>query len=378
MQLIGLFSGIGGFELAGDFMGWKIIASVEKNKMCQRVLKYYWPNAYHHAEVETLDYEEIKKRLDPKESTIVVGGFPCQPWSLAGLRKGKADARNLWPYCIKTVRILRPKYCVFENVFGLINWNGGVVLDEIITDLETAFKKSVPGRQLREEGYEVLCFILPACGVGAPHQRYRIFFVAYSDGKHIDLPAQQWKSRYAVDHIEWYGTGGNVTDTNLGIGPEYTIQTGRLPAQNGPGPLAESVRIDGKEVQTETGIAGVGHKHQQLCPPGNAANTDKPRPQGNEQRPGSRKGRGSKFSDNLTDWTSWPTEPPICSRNDGLSDELDDITISTKNGRRKLNKIQGYHRHRQASIAAFGNAVVPQLVIQIFKTIEAYEHTEGN
>ena len=170
MQVISLFSGIGGFELAAEWMGWLNIASCEINPFGQKVLKHYWPNAYHHDDIKTMNYDEIRDRINPQIPTVVVGGFPCQPYSTAGKRLGKDDERHLWPYCVRTVQQIRPNYCVFENVRGLTNWNGGMVFDEVQSDLEA-------------EGYEVLPFLLPACAVNAPHRRDRIWFIAYSNYK---------------------------------------------------------------------------------------------------------------------------------------------------------------------------------------------------
>src|SRR4051812_12233192 len=108
MQLISFFSGIGGFEAAADWMGWKIVSSCEINPFGQRILKHYWPDAYRHDNVKTVDYEEIRKRIDKSASTVFVAGFPCQPFSTAGKRKGTKDDRYGWPDCIEAVRELRP------------------------------------------------------------------------------------------------------------------------------------------------------------------------------------------------------------------------------------------------------------------------------
>jgi DNA (cytosine-5)-methyltransferase 1 len=168
MNLVSFYSGIGGFELAGEWVGWDIISSCEINPFGQKVLKYYWPNAYHHSDVKTIDYEKIKQKINKRKPTIFVSGFPCQPFSIAGKRKGIEDDRYGWPDCIKAVRELSPDYCVFENVFGIVNWDGGMVFNQVQSDLEA-------------EGYEVQPYVLPACAVNAPHRRDRVWFVAYNE-----------------------------------------------------------------------------------------------------------------------------------------------------------------------------------------------------
>jgi DNA (cytosine-5)-methyltransferase 1 len=157
-----LFSGIGGFDLAAEWMGWENIFHCEWNAFGQKVLKHYWPNAISYEDIKSTDFTIHRGRID-----ILTGGFPCQPYSSAGKRLGKEDDRHLWPEMLRAIREIQPMYIVGENVRGLTNWNGGMVFDEVQADLEA-------------QDYEVLPFLLPACAVNAPHRRDRIWFVAYS------------------------------------------------------------------------------------------------------------------------------------------------------------------------------------------------------
>lgn len=157
-----LFSGIGGFDLAAQYMGWENVFHCEWNEFGQKVLKYYWPNAISYSDITKTDFTPHANTID-----ILTGGFPCQPYSTAGKRLGKEDERHLWPEMLRAIREISPRWVVGENVRGLTNWNGGVVFDELQADLEA-------------EGYEVLPFLLPACGVGAPHRRDRIWFIAHA------------------------------------------------------------------------------------------------------------------------------------------------------------------------------------------------------
>lgn len=156
-----LFSGIGGFDLAAEWAGWTNAFNCEIDPFCRRVLKYHFPDAEQYGDITKADFSKWRDRID-----VLTGGFPCQPFSLAGKRKGTEDARYLWPSMLGVIRAVRPRWVVGENVYGLVNWSDGLVLDTVCSDLEAA-------------GYEVGTYVIPACGVGAPHRRDRIWIVAH-------------------------------------------------------------------------------------------------------------------------------------------------------------------------------------------------------
>ena len=122
MNHIRLFEGIGGFSLAARWMGWETIAWCEWNEFGQKVLKHHFPKAQAHGDITKTDFTIYRGQCD-----IVNGGFPCQPYSLAGKRKGKEDDRHLWPEMLRAIREIQPTWVVGENVFGLVNWDGGLV-----------------------------------------------------------------------------------------------------------------------------------------------------------------------------------------------------------------------------------------------------------
>ena len=155
-----LFSGIGGFDLAAEWMGWENVFHCEWNEFGQKVLKHYWPNAESFSDITKTDFTKYYGTVD-----IITGGFPCQPYSSAGKRLGKEDERHLWPEMLRAIREVSPSFVVGENVRGLTNWNGGLVFDEVCTELESY-------------GYSVAPVIIPACGLNAPHKRERVWFVA--------------------------------------------------------------------------------------------------------------------------------------------------------------------------------------------------------
>ena len=159
-----LFSGIGGFDLAAEWMGWENVFHCEWNEFGQRVLKHYWPKAKSYGDITKTDFTQWRGSVD-----IITGGFPCQPYSSAGKRKGTEDNRHLWPEMLRAIREIRPSFIVGENVRGIVNWSGGMVFNDVHTDLEA-------------EGYDVTAVLIPACGTNALHKRERVWFVAHANG----------------------------------------------------------------------------------------------------------------------------------------------------------------------------------------------------
>lgn len=168
-----LFSGIGGFDLAAEWMGWENKFHCEWNPFGQRVLKHYWPNAESFEDITKTDFSKYHGTID-----IISGGFPCQPYSQAGKRLGKEDERHLWPEMLRCIREVAPRFVVGENVRGLVNWNGGMVFDEVCADLENL-------------AYQVAPVVIPASSVNAPHQRERIWFIAHTNNKRLEGNAKK-------------------------------------------------------------------------------------------------------------------------------------------------------------------------------------------
>jgi len=251
-----LFSGIGGFDLAAEWMGWENVFHCEWMPFPRKVLHYYWP--------KSISYEDITKTnftIHRGDIDILTGGFPCQPYSSAGKRLGKEDERHLWPHMLRAIREIQPSWVVGENVRGLTNWNGGLVFDEVCSDLENL-------------GYQVAPYLIPACATNAPHKRERIWFVAYSDCQMLE-----YRDRKGT-------TGGR------------TIQKERIKSF--------------------------------ICTKG---------------------------------WETFPSVSPVCNGDDGLSDRLDSITFS---------------KWRKESIKGGGNAIVPQVALQIFRVIEQMSNLQDD
>ena len=162
LKLLDLFSGIGGFSLGLESTGYfETIAFVEKDKFCQQVLQKNFKDTPIESEVRNV-------KGDRYAADIVTGGFPCQPFSVAGKRRGTDDDRYLWDETIRIIRECKPRWFIGENVEGIINIQEGVVLRQVQDDLE-------------KEGFQVQCLVIPASGIGAWHQRKRVWILAYSE-----------------------------------------------------------------------------------------------------------------------------------------------------------------------------------------------------
>jgi DNA (cytosine-5)-methyltransferase 1 len=367
-------------------MGWENIFHCEWNPFGQKVLNHYWPKAITYHDITKTDFTIHRGSID-----ILTGGFPCQPYSSAGKRLGKEDERHLWPQMLRAIREVQPTWVVGENVRGLTNWNGGLVFDEVQDELEA-------------QGYEVTPFLLPACAVNAPHRRDRIWFVAFKNTNRNGWPSDIGQSE-SCERKQWDTCTGNneristnneeafdATNSDL-LRCDKCIQydevntgEGRINAfgdinegdVNGNAPNSNGIGCDNRGdnweeryICRDEGFAEENKSEWNRRKRGtreissNATDSQSERLQGMHQarRKDINNRENTEIRRNLTGydkknkWTNFPTVSSICDGDDGLSDRLDSITFS---------------KWRQESIKAGGNAIVPQVVHQIFKAIEQY------
>jgi DNA (cytosine-5)-methyltransferase 1 len=163
MKVLDLFSGIGGFSLGLEAAGFETAAFCEYDQEAQKVLRKNWPNVPIFSDVRTLTKQELQDN-GIQNIGLICGGYPCQPFSVAGERRGAEDDRHLWPEMFRLVKELRPTWVIGENVAGHINMG----LDEVLADLET-------------EGYTARTFVIPAVAVDAHHRRDRVWTIAHSN-----------------------------------------------------------------------------------------------------------------------------------------------------------------------------------------------------
>ena len=159
---LSLFSGIGGLDLAAEMAGFSTVGQVEWANYPTKVLEKHWPDVPRWRDIHTLTGESFYANTGMRTVDIISGGFPCQPFSVAGKRRGREDDRYLWPEMLRVIRELRPRWVVGENVAGIVN----MALDQVYIDLEN-------------EGYAAQALIIPACGVDAPHRRDRVCIVGW-------------------------------------------------------------------------------------------------------------------------------------------------------------------------------------------------------
>jgi DNA (cytosine-5)-methyltransferase 1 len=369
MRHASLFSGIGGFDLAAEWMGWENIFHCDINPFGKKVLEYYYPKSISYGDITKTDFTIHRGDID-----ILTGGFPCQPYSLAGKRKGKEDERHLWPQMLRAIREIQPRWIIGENVYGLVNWDGGLVFHEVQSDLEA-------------EGYEVFPYVLPACSIGAVHRRDRVFFIAYSKSIRSTISKlgksqskQQIQTRCDIDRFESMGITTNSNNFRCNeCNGEYAEQSvnGGINALNDTCQMStsesitdsECVRLEyGKEARdipegegkTQSKRSKSSESFETNGTKWNATDSD-----GIRLRRESDRIRESGFTcenEQRNYWENFPTVSPICNGDDGISDRLDSITFS---------------KWRKQSIMAGGNAVVPQLIYVLFKTISKFEQLKS-
>ena len=172
---LSLFSGIGGLDLAAETAGFKTVGQCEWADYPTKVLEKHWPDVPRWRDIRTLTKESFYEKTGLRTADIVSGGFPCQPFSVAGKRRGSEDDRYLWPEMLRVIQELKPRWVVGENVAGIVN----MALDTVLSDLEN-------------QGYAVQAFVIPACGVDAPHKRERVAIVAWNSNSGY---GNAWKER---------------------------------------------------------------------------------------------------------------------------------------------------------------------------------------
>lgn len=319
-----LFAGIGGFSLALEevFSDEKI-----KHIFCEwesfptAVLRRHWPEGEFWGDIVNLVAHTEGRRLPesrPSRSggdgstdsgfSIVTGGFPCQPFSSAGQRRGTADDRHQWPNMFKVIRNVKPRWVIAENVRGLATWNEGMVLEQVCTDLEA-------------EGYQVQPFIIPAVAVNAPHRRDRIWIIA-----HAERPDEPRES----------------TDYDRSAKAERLQSRHEVQEPGEP----DRVRRDTSDSQR------IGRQQGRDTKVGATAG---------KRGKGQQEDQRYKLPDWERDWREVAFATCHAGVDDGLPRVVDGVSISRA-------------RWRKESLKAYGNAIVPEVAIQIMKAIKEAEY----
>jgi len=286
LKLLDLFSGIGGFSLGLESTGYfETIGFVEKDEFCQKVLKKNFNNIPIESEVRDV-------KGDRYAADIITGGFPCQPFSVAGKRKGTDDDRYLWDETIRVIRECKPRWFIGENVEGIINIQEGVVLRQVCDDLE-------------KEGFKVQCLVIPASGIGAWHQRKRVWILAYSEhnGSHRSKRNETIES-------------SNEQEKRLSVRDDQDVTN------------SDSIR------HRRWSSEGCTNERWSFL---------------SREQEGRKMGSKTSRCSSKKQETWWQTESRVCGVPDGVSYELD--------------------KGRSNRIKALGNSIVPQIAYEIGKAI---------
>jgi DNA (cytosine-5)-methyltransferase 1 len=329
LSVLDLFSGIGGFSLGLESTGgFETIGFVEKDKFCQKVLKKHWSNINIEEDIRNVKGTNYK-------ADVVTGGFPCQPFSVAGKRKSTEDDRYLWDEMLRVIKETKPRWVIGENVEGIVNINDGLVLRQVLNDLEN-------------QGFQSQCIIIPASGVGAWHQRKRIWIVGcnVSNSNSNRNSSEEQRSNgeensFSQEHRQKFSTSGEFIGTN----------TNDVPNSKSCGCGRWSCK------ECSIGEWSFFQNEQQGCEVGSkveGCNRDVPNSsiKGLQGCSIQHNLEGEQRSEEFTTKTSsqrqqtwWQTQSSLCGVPNGVSYELD--------------------KDRSNRIKALGNSIVPQIVRQI-------------
>lgn len=385
-----LFSGFDAPSVAASWMGWENAFHCEINPFCNEILKYWFPDSEHYEDITKTDFSQWKGRID-----VLTGGFPCQPFSLAGQRKGADDNRYLWPHMLRAIREIRPAWVIGENVAGILTMVQPGEETEVGSQtslfgednrkrilLRQEYVVETICKDLEREGYSVQPLLIPACAVGAPHRRDRVWFVAHSDSKrHTSCGTceesercrcgNDGESKKRKQSPEWPdglpGFPRNASDAQCSGGRQIhqEIQSekpdGDSTDRNGSKRnVADSYKFNGDLPGFHSGRISQFEASRLRIDPNTYCELPLQRMlQGEKGRYKQKIPTESLHS--RSNWQNFPTQSPVCRGNDGLPFDVDNLTIP-------------FTKWRQESVKGYGNAIVPQVILEIFKAIEELDN----
>ncbi|MDD4924309.1 MAG: DNA (cytosine-5-)-methyltransferase [Dehalococcoidales bacterium] len=362
---IDLFSGIGGFALAAQRAGFETILFCDNDKFCQKVLERRFngevitdtcqqglrepqhngngqdkkktgtgvddrPQRQDRTFIPIIpDIRDVDGRKY-RGATLLTGGFPCQPFSQTGKRKGKEDDRYLWDEMFRVIKEVQPRWVLAENVYGLLTIDNGLVFNKVLSDLESI-------------GYEVQPLIIPACAVNAPHRRDRVWIVA-----HKQCLGRQERTGQGIQSAEQITEGQEFDNADKETSRLTTDTKSRQPRKQTQPEGREDIGGGDKETSADSQHKGL---ERRKFNEGQRLSGQHNRNRGNE-------GRGWEQN-----WIEVAT--CFCGVDDGLPAELDGLKLSKS-------------KHREERLKALGNAIVPQVAYNIMKVIAEIENNDKN
>lgn len=333
-------------------MGWQHKFFCEIDPFCLRILKYHFPEAEEYGDIRRSDFKKWRGQID-----VLSVGFPCQPFSVAGKRNGAADDRYLWPEVYRAINEIRPSWILAENVIGILTMVlpgeetqvGGYsdifgtnyvqtktveqyVIDKICHDLESI-------------GYEIQLFIIPACSLGAPHKRDRLWIIANLVADNLLLRRNEILFKLQTQKSnggKFDGSGPKqffANPSQSGFQKWFSVEFEKVQEKNTPTIDNRSERFSFGKFVTNSNFEGLQRSSDDR--------------KSTSQRTQQQDKQSERFL--CTKWENFPTQSPVCQRNDGFSDRLSGITFS---------------KWRSEAIKALGNSIVPQIAFEIFRAIE--------
>lgn len=429
MNHASLFSGIGGAEVAASMMGWQNLFHCEIQEFPRKVLDYWFPNSESYEDITKTDFTKWHGKVD-----VLTGGFPCQPFSLAGRRKGADDNRYLWPQMLRAIRQIHPTWVVGENVAGIKT----MVESRQVTQMgrtdylfeenhlyreESRFTLDKICADLEAEGYSVQPIVIPACAIGAPHRRDRVWIIAHrsdpraetvqqegqdgicsarpsthtqcdghspqghgnqrarakkskkrknrpqsrsrrhGSGKTLAHALQHRSHQVHQDHQSQFPDGARSNSLGGQWSSSHSYGNGGKTLQPGEGTERTGCKRDVQPKERSTSPEWTDRLSRLQRHDAHAISE---RLEGMYQSWGEESERKCVWRDFARHceeghWKHFPTQSPVCRGNDGIPFDVDSLTIS-------------FPKWRQESIKAYGNAWVPQVAYEIFRAIEAEEN----
>ena len=421
-----VFSGIGGPEVAAVMLGWENLFHCEINPFGRAVLDYWFPNSKSYEDITTTDFSEWRGRVN-----VLTGGFPCQPFSYAGQRRGAQDDRYLWPYMFRCIDQVQPDYVVAENVAGILTMVEQGEVSEVASSADLFDSlNDIRGYRLREtftlqricddlesHGYSVQPVLIPACAVGAPHRRDRVFIIGHRNanlsqdpvcgGQLVGRYGEQGSERNERDACargcqrlrretsrpapsDTVGSGEGTPGAS-GSTKSHGSDTNQQQSQRRETPkwsdrfyaiLRHASDTDGAllqrgngkgapDSQSRHGVESLDSETERKIRREFLTDTESQQgermrhqqPEDSRAEPRQFGGGGSKDGNiaGCGRWQGFPTVSPVHRGNDGLPFDVDDLTIP-------------FGKWRTESLKAYGNAIVPQVMYEIFRAIEQIEH----
>ena len=368
-----LFSGIGGPEIAAAMMGWENVFHCEINPFGRAVLEYWFPESDSYEDITKTDFTKYRGKID-----ILTGGFPCQPFSYAGKRGGQTDDRYLWPEMLRVIDEVRPTWVVGENVAGITTMVESCNITEMGAQsslfdegngvhrysAEFTFTIERVCKDLESKGYSVQPVLIPACAVGAPHRRDRVFIIAYNTDRSDDVresgkhESKSREERISERNAVWEpGESDNVRSENEkssshanGWRGSEVVEYLQSEFSDGEEPVCNGGKWDAadsnsKRLQKRMWARLCENSEEERARVDNRAERFGYDGRPTEMLPGER-------------WKGFPTVSAVHRGNDGLPFDVDDLTIP-------------FSKWRNETLKAYGNAIVPQVMYRIFQAISA-------